>query len=242
MLNLLIPMAGAGQRFRDAGYTMPKPLIDVEGLPMVVQVIQQAQMPPCRMIFLVQRNHLQNHRAEHILTQHFSQSVIVPVNGVTQGAACTTLLARDLIDNDNPLVIMNSDQIIHWDAAGGLEWMLSEPSSGGIVTFQDRERNPKWSFAQVEDNWVSRVAEKDPISEWATAGIYVWRRGRDYVAAADQMILNNQRVNGEFYVCPVYNTAIQQGHRFRVFPVKRMMGLGTPEDLYTYIKQQRLAG
>lgn len=239
-MNLLIPMAGAGQRFVDAGYTVPKPLIDVEGLPMVVRVVKEAGFPDCQKIFLVQYDHFRSHGAATILEEHFPGCRIIPVQGVTQGAACTTLLARGLIDNDEPLVIMNSDQIIHWDAAGGLEWMLEEPSSGGIVTFQDPERNPKWSFAQVEDNWVRRVAEKDPISDQATAGMYVWRRGRDYVSAAEQMILADERVNGEFYVCPVYNTAIQQGHRFRVFPVQEMMGLGTPEDLYTYVKRQRV--
>lgn len=235
-MNLLIPMAGAGSRFVAAGYTTPKPLIDVLGQPMVVRVVQEATFPPCQKIFLVQWDHIRKHSAAATLRDHFPDCHIVPVQGVTQGAACTTLLARDLIDNNDPLVIMNSDQIIHWDAAGGLEWMMGAPSSGGIVTFWDRDRNPKWSFAEVEDNWVNRVAEKEPISQWATAGIYVWCRGRDYVAAADQMILNDQRVNGEFYVCPVYNTAIKQGHRFRTFPVQEMMGLGTPEDLDAYLQ------
>ena len=239
-MNLLIPMAGAGQRFVDAGYITPKPLIDVDGLPMVVRVIQEAQFPTCRKIFLVQEDHIRNFRVASVLLDHFPDCHIIPVQGVTEGAACTTLLARELINNSDPLVIMNSDQIIHWDCEGGLEWMLSEPSDGGIVTFQDRDRNPKWSFAQVEDNWITRVAEKDPISEWATAGIYVWKQGSDYVHAAEQMILNNVRVNGEFYVCPVYNTAIQEGLRFRTFSVQEMMGLGTPEDLCLYHKRLKV--
>lgn len=235
MINLLIPMAGAGQRFRDAGYTVPKPLIDVNGLPMVVRVIQQADLSECRMIFLVQQDHIQQHSAHSVLSEAFPQCEIVPVHGVTEGAACTTLLARDFIDNDNPLIIMNSDQIIHWNAAQGLEWMLQEPSSGGIVTFEDPQRNPKWSFAAQQHGWVQRVAEKDPISDLATAGIYVWKQGAHYVSAADLMIARNQRVNGEFYVCPVYNTAIEQGHRFRTYGVQQMIGLGTPEDLQRYL-------
>lgn len=204
---------------------------------MVKRVIQAANIPATQTIFLVQQNHLTDENRE-LLNSMDVPCKIVPIDGVTAGAACTTLLAEEHIDNDEPLAIMNSDQLIYWDAQGGLDWFLEEPSDGGIVVFRDTLQDPKWSFARVEENWVTRVAEKLPISEWATAGIYVWKRGRDYVRCAKQMILNNERVNNEFYVCPVYNTAIREGLRFRTFSVREMHGLGTPEDLERYLQTQ----
>lgn len=235
MINLLIPMAGEGQRFIDAGYTMPKPFIDVQGLPMVVRVITEANLTHCRIIFLVKQDHICNHNAHRVLTAAFPHCEIVPVHGTTQGAACTTLLASDLINNSDPLIIMNCDQIIHWDAEDHLKWMLTDPSVGGIATFLDTERSPKWSFAKVRDGWVECVAEKEPISDLATVGIYVWKKGQDYVKYAKQMITNNIRTNNEFYVCPVFNEAIKDGKKIRVKNVDSMHGIGTPEDLQNFL-------
>jgi dTDP-glucose pyrophosphorylase len=152
---------------------------------------------------------------------------------LTQGAACTTLLAVEHIDNDIPLLIANSDQLVDWDVFEFFDAV--HRYDGGLVTF--KASDPRWSYAEVDDfGCVTRVAEKEPISQHATTGIYYWRRGRDYVRFARQMIQKNLRVNNEFYVCPVFNEAIGAGLRIRAHGAKQMWGLGTPDDLEHYLE------
>ena len=159
---------------------------------------------------------------------------IMQVDGITEGAACTTLLAKQFIDNDNHLVIANSDQYIQWQSNEFFYSMTSPGIDGGILTFQST--HPKWSFVKLDQNgYVSEVAEKKPISNLATVGIYYWNRGSDYVRYSEQMIEKDIRVNNEFYVCPVYNEAIEGGKKIKSFNIKKMWGLGTPEDLTYYL-------
>lgn len=232
-MNIVIPMAGRGRRFEEAGYTFPKPLIDVDGKPMIQLVVESLGLRG-RHIFLVQREHLARYAVADMLERIAPDCVVVPVDGVTEGAACTVLLARDLIDSDAPLVIANSDQIIEWDERMRT-FGLHDPwhPDGAILTFTST--HPKWSYARLnEDGWVTEVAEKRPISDLATCGVYWFRHGHDFVAGADRMIAANRRVNGEFYVAPVFNELIAVGKRILTMQVKAMHGLGTPEDLEAY--------
>ena len=160
---------------------------------------------------------------------------VVEVDGMTEGAACTALLAKDLINNDNPLFFANSDQYVEWDPMEFMYNMQEKSADGGIVTF--KATHPKWSFAKLDDNGlVLEVAEKKPISDNATVGYYYWKRGSDFVKYAEQMIENDVRVNNEFYVCPVFNEAIEDGKQIRTHTASGMWGLGTPEDLENYLK------
>ena len=160
---------------------------------------------------------------------------IIQTDGLTQGAACTTLLAKNLINNNQPLLIANSDQFIEWNSNECLYSFSADEIDGGIITF--KSVHPKWSFAKLQDNGlVSEVAEKNPISDNATVGIYYWKNGSDYVKYAEQMISKDIRVNNEFYVCPVYNEAIQDNKKIKINEIKKMWGLGTPEDLEYYLK------
>jgi HAD superfamily hydrolase (TIGR01509 family) len=234
-LNVLIPMAGAGSRFEKAGYTFPKPLIDVEGDPMIKLVTENLNLR-ANFIYIVQKSHREKYNLDTLLNLISPNCKIVEVDGLTEGAACTTLLAKEFIDNDNPLVMANSDQYIEWDSNEFMYKMMETNCDGGIVTF--KSTHPKWSFAKVNENGlVSEVAEKNPISDIATVGIYYWKRGADYVKYAQQMIEKNIRVNNEFYVCPVFNEAIGDGKEIRTFEIQKMMGLGTPEDLTTYLRR-----
>jgi dTDP-glucose pyrophosphorylase len=158
------------------------------------------------------------------------------VEGITEGAACTTLLAKEFIDNDQPLLTANSDQFVEWDSNEFLYSMQADEVDGGILTFNSV--HPKWSFAKTdEDGFVTEVAEKKPISNNATVGIYYWSKGSDYVKFAEQMIKKDNRVNGEFYVCPVYNEAIEDEKKIKTFHVEKMWGLGTPEDLKVFVNE-----
>ena len=234
-LNVLIPMAGAGSRFEKAGYTFPKPLIDVEGDPMIKVVTENLNIK-ANYIYIVQKSHREKYNLDTLLGMVSPGCKIVEVEGITEGAASTTLLAKEYIDNDNPLVMANSDQFIEWDSNEFMYKMSETDCDGGIVTFEST--HPKWSFAKVnESGLVTEVAEKNPISNIATVGVYYWKKGSDYVRYAEQMIEKNLRVNNEFYVCPVFNVAIQDNKEIRTFEITKMWGLGTPEDLNTYLRR-----
>jgi len=235
-MNVLIPMAGAGSRFQKAGFTFPKPLIEVRGKPMI-QVITENLNIEAKHIFIVQEEHYHKYSLKETLEMISPDCEIVTVNGVTEGAACTTLLAKSLIDNDEPLLIANSDQFVEWDSNECMYSMVGDNIDGGILTFYST--HPKWSYAKLDENgFVSEVQEKKPISDKATVGIYYWTKGSDYVKYAERMIKNDVRVNNEFYVCPVYNEAINDNKKIKIFDIPEMWGLGTPEDLKYFLEHQ----
>ena len=235
-MNVLIPMAGAGSRFEQAGYTFPKPLIDVNGKPMIQRVVDNLNID-ARHIFIVQKSHYEKYALKHMLNLIAPNCEIIQVEGMTEGAACTTLLAKEFIDNDEPLVLANSDQYVEWDSNQFMYSAMADDIDGSILTFE--ATHPKWSYARLnDDGFVVEVAEKKPISKHATVGVYFWRRGSDYVRSAESMINKNIRVNNEFYVCPVYNEALLDGARVKTFHIDKMWGLGTPEDLDVFLKHE----
>ncbi len=232
--NILIPMAGAGSRFSSAGYTFPKPLIEVNHKPMIQVVIENLNIK-ANFIYIVQREHYEKYNLKYLLNLITPNCEIVQVDGVTEGAACTTLLAKEYINNDKHLVIANSDQFVEWDSNSFYYSMTNDKLDGGMLTF--KATHPKWSFAKLDSNgYITEIAEKKPISDIATVGIYYWNKGSDYVKYAEQMIEKNVRVNNEFYVAPVYNEAILDGFKFKPYNINKMWGLGTPEDLKTYLE------
>jgi HAD superfamily hydrolase (TIGR01509 family) len=236
-LNVLVPMAGAGSRFAQAGYTFPKPLIEVMGKPMIQVVVDNLNIE-AHYIFVVQKSHYEKYNLKYVLNMIAPGCDIVQVDGVTEGAACTTLLAKDHIDNGKQLLIANSDQWIDWDSNDFMYTMQGEAIDGGILTFPST--HPKWSYAKFDKhNNLTELQEKKPISEHATVGIYYWKRGSDYVKFAEQMIEKDIRVNNEFYVAPVYNEAVPGGKVIKNYPVSKMMGIGTPEDLTLFLDYQR---
>jgi len=237
-LNVLIPMAGAGSRFESAGYTFPKPLIDVNGKPMIQVVIENLNLE-ANYIFVVQKKHREKYNLDSLLNLITPNCKIVETDGITEGAACTALLAKEYINNENPLFFANSDQFVEWDSNEFMYKMQETQVDGGIVTFV--ATHPKWSFAKVNQvtGLVEEVAEKNPISDIATVGYYYWKHGSDFVKYAEEMIEKDIRVNNEFYVCPVFNQAINDNKKIRTFNVKSMWGLGTPEDLKYFLENYK---
>ena len=235
LLNVVIPMAGLGSRFAKEGYALPKPLIDVNGKPMIQRVVENLKIK-ANFIFLLQQKDLQYYNLEPFLKAISPDCKIVVLQEHTEGAACTVLAAKKLIDNEKSLLIANSDQLINWDSFETMYQFCNSSSKGGILTFESQD--PKWSYVKQDRfSRVIEVAEKVVISNQATVGIYFWKQGRDFVFFAEQMIHKNKRVNNEFYICPVYNEAIEQGWGFQAVPVKEMWGLGTPADLNHYLKE-----
>lgn len=239
MINIVIPMAGRGSRFSAAGYKLPKPLIDVNGRPMIDVVIENIRpQESCRFIFLCLQEHLDRYDLVNHLKTTAPGCEIVPVGHVTEGAACTVLLAESFIDNDEPLMIANSDQYVVCNINDYIK--KCEGNDGSIMTM--KADDDKWSFIKYNDQgYVTMVREKEVISDEATVGIYNFASGADYVRYAYRMIDADIRVNNEFYVAPVYNMMIEDGMKITYYNVGEvgngMYGLGTPDDLNRFLNR-----
>jgi len=238
-------MAGRGSRFADVGFTDPKPLIRFGDMPMIQWVIDNIRPNrPHRFIFICLAEHLKAYpKLRQELEKNCPDCQIVTVGTVTEGAACTVLLARKLIDNDYPLMIVNSDQFVDVSIEEYLQRMEESQADGFIMSFMSD--HPKWSYCRLSpDNTVTEVVEKKVVSNEATVGIYNFKRGREFVVGADSMIARNLRVKGEFYVAPVYNQLIQAGSKVLFMNIgseaEKMNGLGTPEDLAAFCRKRGL--
>ena len=236
---VVIPMAGLGSRFETAGFNKPKPFIDVAGKPMIARIMDNLALENARYVLIAQKKHLQkNPEIVQSLKDNYPV-VFVEIEGVTEGTACTVLQARQFINRNSPLLIANCDQIVDVEIGKFVEECMLRGLDGSILTFEDPNRDPKWSFAKVDHKGlVVEVKEKKPISEHATVGIYLFSKGCDFIESATDMIVHNDRVNNEFYTCPVYNYAIKAGKQIGIYPIppEAMHGLGTPADLKDYLE------
>ncbi len=239
MLNIVLPIAGRGSRFKDAGYALPKPLIPLHGETMIEVVIRNVRpRRPHRFVFLALEEHLALTSLRSTLEKAAPGCEIVVVNQVTEGAACTVLLARRAVDNTDPIMIVNSDQWVDIDINDYLDFMDNDNADGLIMTMW--ADHPKWSYVRLGDGkYAVEVVEKKVVSNEATVGIYNFKHGAEFVRAADQMIAANIRVNNEFYVAPVYNELIREKKRIAIYNIGRvgdgMHGLGTPSDLNEFL-------
>ena len=240
-MKIVIPMAGEGSRFTKAGYTFPKPLIDIEGAPMIQRVVDNLNHFDADFIFLVRKSHLDQYSVASLLnTITNGRCEVIVVDELTEGAACTVLLAKDYINSGESLLVANSDQLMEYSPQNFDLMRKFAHNSFGCADFiwTFNATNPKWSFAKVDAGGrIIEVAEKDPISNIATCGVYYWDQGYAFVSQAEEMIKKDIRVNGEFYVCPVYNMGLARGRRVYPFYVDKMWGLGTPEDLDAYLNR-----
>lgn len=221
-------MAGEGSRFTKVGYSKPKPMIDIMGMPMFVRAIESVGMQFDRYVFITKKDH--DLRDE--IRNYYPNADVVELENTTEGAACTVLLADVFINDDDSVFVTNCDQLIEWDPKKFEE--QKDDADGIIMLFHEPNRNPKWSFAAYEpqSSRIYLVAEKDPISEWATSGHYYWKSWKVFKDSANMMINDNDRVNGEFYLCPVFNHTLRmQNTVIKGVEVDKMIGLGTPEDL-----------
>lgn len=238
-LNIVIPMAGCGSRFQEAGYTLPKPLIEIYGKAMIEVVVQNLRPKrPHRFIFLCLKEHLEHYRIDQKLKKMSPGCRVVTVETITQGAACTVLLAKDLIDNDQPLMLANSDQWVDFSIEDYLQIFDASSWDGLILTMT--ATNPKWSFVRLDERKeITEVVEKQAVSNEATVGVYNYRHGKDFVRSAESMIRKNLRVNNEFYVAPAFNEMLGEGKRIGYVNIgsdtEGMYGLGTPQDLERFL-------
>jgi HAD superfamily hydrolase (TIGR01509 family) len=241
-VNIVIPMAGNGSRFATAGYKDPKPFIPVFGSPMISWVVRNLGVD-ASYTFIIRKEFEKTYSATEYLQKICPGCSVIAIDAVTEGAACTVLKAKETINANAPLVIINSDQYIEFENSPNAFQMLfdflyspEQKDLAGLISTFDGARNPKWSYAKTDDRGVvTEVREKDPFSDHATTGLYVWRKGSDFVTYAEKMIGKNIRVNNEFYVVPVFNEAIADGRQFGLTPCKQMWGIGVPEDLEFFL-------
>ncbi len=228
----VMPMAGRGSRFAAIGIETPKPLIDVRGRPMYAWAMESLPLSLVRrVVFLCLAEHLSDTRLADDIHERYGrlEPSIIPVDHVTEGQACTVLLARKEIDNDEPLVIYNADTYCRTALDKTLP-QLEQHADGVLSVFQ--APGDKWSFARTDaEGRVVETAEKRRISAWACTGLYHFTRGADFVRHAEAMIAADERSGGEFYVAPVYNRLIAAGADVRIDVAEEVWVLGTPEDL-----------
>lgn len=230
-LNVVIPMAGAGSRFAQVGHILPKPLIEFQGKTMIEHVVANLKID-AQYTFIVQQEHIDKFDVDQVLKRIDPSCNIVALNGITDGAACSVLHTKHIIDNDDALFIVNSDNMIEWDTANIM--IDFESKDGGIILIE--ASGPKWSYAALDNcGYATNLAEKIQISEHATTGHYYWASGADFVRFTEQMIAKDIRFNNEFYIAPVYNFAIAAGRRIFTRHANKFWSVGTPEDLEYFL-------
>lgn len=233
-MNILIPMAGLGSRFPN--HNLPKPLIDVNGNPMALAAIETLGLKG-NLVFIVRSEHIDKFKIDKILKDTFDCKII-SVDNLTQGPACTALLAEPYINNDDSLIIANCDQIMKWDSNLFQVFCDNYPNDGFLVTYYSKtEKN---SYVRLGfDGFVKEVKEKEVISNVSTNGIHFWKKGRYFIESAKKMIyLNDTAPNGEFYIAPSYNHMIKNGMKVGIFhiPNNQHWAIGTEEDLGNYLE------
>ena len=236
-INILFLLAGEGSRFKESGYIFPKPIIKVGDTSMIQFVYNNINLD-ANCIFVVRQEDCDNFKIDEHILDFCPDAKIIKQPKKLDGASKSALLSTDFIDNDSPLLIVNSDQYIKWDSRKTIRHFLNSGVDGAILTFQNNSE--KWSYAKTDHNGIVKlVAEKNAISNHATCGIYYWKEGKSFVKYANSMIEKNIRVNNEFYVCPVYNEAIQDDNLIIIKDVDSMQGLGTPEDLEYFLENYK---
>lgn len=240
MLNIVIPMAGRGSRFlqeshKNPEYAKPKPMINIGGKSMIEWALHSLPLKNnYQLIFLVLKEHVENFKIDDFLRSKFGNNIkIIIVNNITEGAACTALLAREFINNEDPLLITDSDHYI--DGVTLFKDIESHEKIDGIIPVF-YANSPKWSYSKIDsEGYVTEVAEKIIISRTANIGAYYFKKGRDFIWAAEEMIEENDRTNNEFYIAPVYNYLIRRGKLIRISRLKFVHGLGTPKDVEKFL-------
>ena len=238
VINVVIPMAGAGSRFLDAGYKIPKPFIDVLAQPMISRVMDNLSLKDASFYLIARKEHLIK---EYKIVQQLSEQYkvkFIEVDDLTEGTVCTVLFARKFINNDTPLMIANSDQLVDIDISDYVNDCAGRGLDGSIMTFHESSGDKSYSYARTDENgMVKEVKEKEAISEHATVGIYLYSKGADFVNAAVDMIIAKDKTNNEYYTCPTYNYLISEGLNIGTYDIdaSQMHVLGTPEALNQYI-------
>jgi NDP-sugar pyrophosphorylase family protein len=235
-MKIVIPMAGPDERFKQYGFPFPKPVVEIDGRPLIEHAFDCLRMTPkADFTFVIRKEDDQRFHLSDVLRLLDPNCTIITADGETAGAACTAMLAVEQIDNDEELVITNGDQILNFDLDRVLTEFRERRLDAGTVVFDSV--HPRWSFVKTDaQGLVIEAAEKRPISRNATAGIYYFRKGSDFISAAKSMILKGASVNGGFFVCPAFNELILQQRKIGTYQIDRddYISLATPQAVEEY--------
>jgi NDP-sugar pyrophosphorylase family protein len=230
-MNVIIPMAGLGSRFSTAGYILPKPLIDVNGSPMITQAIQTLGIDGTYYC-LIRKDKYADLTSKAILAAS-PTAKIIEIDYITEGAASSVMLFESLIDHDDEVIVANCDQIMKWDSNAAMTALRK--FDGGVVTFSNTD--PKHSYVEMIGDTAQRFAEKKVISNIALTGIHYWKKSKFLFSSVAKMIEKNDRAaNGEFYVSTTYNYLLAD-HRIGNYHIteSEFFPVGTPYDLNKYL-------
>jgi len=238
-VTVVIPMAGRGERFSKEGFETPKPLIEINGRPMIDWAVASLDIQDADYVFLTREysDEMLNERLNSTLRRLQADCKIHSIDHVTEGPACTALLSEPYVDPESNLIILNCDQIMSWNGTYFISSCLASPYDGIVVTYD--ETSPKNSYAKVDAKGdVIQVAEKQVISNIGLNGIHFWRKASFFFESAKRMIENGERHNNEFYIAPSYNQMIKEGQRVGIFhiPKSQNIAVGVPSDLEQFLR------
>ena len=233
-MNILIPMAGMGTRFPTEKYPMPKPLIEIAGEKMIHKAVKSLNLNGNYFFVIAKTKY--SEKIKESVKSVANNSKFIEIDYITEGPACSALLFKNEINNDDELIIANCDQIMEWNSKNFLHNI--KLYDGALVTYHsDTKKN---SYASVDqEGFVTAVKEKEVISNISLNGIHYWKKGKYFIESAEEMINSQDRANnGEFYIGPTYNYMIKKGLKVGIhhIPNQQHHPIGVPEDLKKYIE------
>jgi len=238
-MNIIIPMAGRGTRTQDLS-NLPKPLIEINGKTIIEWAVKTLNIPG-QYIFITRKyeNEEWNEKLNNILSYLVKSPVIFQIDYVTEGPACSALIAKNIINNDTPLLITNSDQILLWDSSKFLS-KINEEDFDGLVTTWDKISTTESFIELNEEGYGIRLKEKEIISNHPLNGIHFWKKGKYFVESAEEMIHQNRRSsNGEFYISESYNVLIENGYKIKTYSMGKgeHIPIGITSDIKKYLSE-----
>ena len=240
-----MPMAGEGSRFAKAGWTTPKPLIELQGVPLFQRAIGSVAIDGVDMKYslIVRQEHIDNQHIDVLIKELLPEARVFSVLKTTRGAVETCLVAEEAIDDEDAVVVMDCDLEFRSTrynelVSDALSVSADQADGGALVSFESN--NPRYSYAQIDaDGRVLRTAEKEPISNHALCGAYFFGSGKDFKRIAHQLLEDGTRGKAEFYVSLLYNYLLEEGRTVRLASMEEYYSYGTPEELLTYSRKRK---
>ena len=220
-MNVIVMMAGDSKGFHSDGEHYSKFLLEIDRKPMVEHVVDNIQsiLTNNKVVFVINQEDNARHFLGNVIKLLFPGAKIAIVGNNVAGAAISSLLAIEHISKDEPLLIINGDQIIDIDFQSVIDSFGNSNLDAGVVVFN--AVHPRWSYVKCDDSdYVVEAAEKKPISNWATAGFYYYKKTEEYIDHAKKMILKGAHVNNLYYICPVFNEMILSQKKISTFKIK----------------------
>ena len=230
-MKIIIPMAGRGRRFAATGFNVPKPLISVLDKPMIYWALKSIdKISHSELIFIALKKDEERFNVSKVLRDYFGNDInIVIIDNVTEGQLCTVLKAKELINTHEDILILSADTYVKSNIGSDIE---SKPRDCyGIISVTNMPGS-RWSFVKTDDKGiVTEVAEKKRISDCVSTGIYYFSDGKLFVSEAEQMIINQEKTKGEYYIIPLYQKYVEKGRKVLISIAEHMIDMGTPESL-----------